>query len=359
MRSIGELARDSGLTVSALRFYDGADVFGPAWVDPQTGYRWYGEKQVADARLLARLRRVGLPLAEIRLVLEAEPGSGVAHRIVDAHLLRLRNGLADARRELSFVRALIDQREHPVSQTRTATRITVGAAELAAALDAVRFAVGGNPETPFLSGVLFDIEGELLRLVATDRYRMALSEVPLAAPDGVATAVIVPATLADGIRALLAGGGQAELTVDAGRIVLEAAGHRIEGAGLDHDYPDYRRLVRLEPTRRTELPAAVLAGAVEAAATRWLPREVDGVDCEVLVLSISSNGELSTEGGPFPEDQGDALRVAVNREFLLDAIRAGGSDQLVLEFGGPIAPLAIRTPGNEGTFSVLMPVRLP
>jgi DNA-binding transcriptional MerR regulator len=40
MRSIGEMARASGLTVSALRFYDGAGVLVPAFVDPETGYRW-------------------------------------------------------------------------------------------------------------------------------------------------------------------------------------------------------------------------------------------------------------------------------------------------------------------------------
>ena len=46
---------------------------------------------------------------------------------------------------------------------------------LAAALDAVRFAVGADPELPVLTGVLFDLDGATLRLVATDRYRMALA----------------------------------------------------------------------------------------------------------------------------------------------------------------------------------------
>lgn len=41
MRSIGEMARDGGLSVSALRFYDRAGVLVPAWVDPVSGYRWY------------------------------------------------------------------------------------------------------------------------------------------------------------------------------------------------------------------------------------------------------------------------------------------------------------------------------
>jgi len=58
--------------------------------------------------------------------------------------------------------------------------------------------------------------------------------------------------------------------------------------------------------------------------------------------------------------------VAVNRAFPLEALGVGGSDQLVLELGGPITPLAIRLPQrnpqqapHEATaFSLLMPVRL-
>ena len=40
-RGIGAVARESGLSVSALRFYDSVGVLRPAHVDPTTGYRWY------------------------------------------------------------------------------------------------------------------------------------------------------------------------------------------------------------------------------------------------------------------------------------------------------------------------------
>jgi DNA-binding transcriptional MerR regulator len=136
LHSIGETARLSGLSISALRFYDGAGVFGPARVDPQTGYRWYAPEQLADARLIARLRRVGMPLADVSRVLAGRPGEAAA--ALDAHLRRLEEGLADARRELSTVRHLLELRGNPVQNTR----LTLPAAELAAALDAVRFAVG-------------------------------------------------------------------------------------------------------------------------------------------------------------------------------------------------------------------------
>ncbi|MFB8242766.1 MerR family transcriptional regulator [Kitasatospora purpeofusca] len=378
LRSIGELARDSGLSISALRFYDGAEVLAPAHVDPRTGYRWYAPGQLADARLLARLRRVGLPLADIRAVLGAAPGSGAAQRLMDEHLRRLEDGLADARRELSLIRRLIDQRESRMTTTPAEYRFTVPARELAEALDAVRFAVGGDPEQPVLSGVLFDLDGGLLRLVATDRYRMALAEVPVesvapvdsAAPEepdpseesaAPAASAVVPVALADAVRALLGSATAAvELALGAGTVHVTVGGHRVEGAALDHDYPDYRPLVRLEPAHRIGLPAAELRAALVSAATSSLPSGPHGAACEVTLLTVDGEGRFAVAAPEAGADGADgALRVAVNRDFLLEALPADAPGQLLLELGGPIAPLAVRTADRPGTFSILMPVRLP
>ncbi len=57
-------------------------------------------------------------------------------------------------------------------------------------------------------------------------------------------------------------------------------------------------------------------------------------------------------------DADNPRAVAVNPEFLLQALDAGGDGQLILDLDGPIRPLAIRVPGDTGRFSVLMPVRL-
>ncbi len=178
MRSIGEMARDSGLSVSTLRFYDRAGVLVPAWVDPVSGYRWYEPEQLEEARVLARLRRAGMPLADIRLVLAGWTGAdtGLVRGLLQAHLRRLELGLSDARGEFSTLRALLDHRENPMTSLRTATvRLSVPAPELAAALDAVRFAASTDSELPVLGGILFDVEGGDLQVVATDRYRMAVA----------------------------------------------------------------------------------------------------------------------------------------------------------------------------------------
>jgi DNA polymerase III sliding clamp (beta) subunit (PCNA family) len=354
MRSIGEMARNSGLTVSALRFYDGAGVLSPAWVDPQTGYRRYSPDQVDDARLVARLRRVGMPLAEIRLVLEHRSHPVLARQLLDAHLRRLEDGLADARRELSFVRALLDHEENPMIPTATATRLTVAGTELAAALDAVSFAVSDDSTLPALGGVLFEVRETTLWLVATDRYRLAVATAAAQDLVGPEASVIVPAPLVDQIRALLSPEGAATLTIEGDRISAQAGGRQATGQRLDHDFPDYRRLLRDGGAHRVTVEVAALRDAVTSGATRSMIREHDGAQYDVTVLTVDSDGALVVG----TDHCAEGLRVGVNREFLLQALAATARDQLVLELDGPITPLAIRVPDREHPFSLLMPTRL-
>ncbi|MFJ9547201.1 DNA polymerase III subunit beta family protein [Streptomyces erythrochromogenes] len=357
MRSIGGMARDSGLSVSALRFYDGAGVLVPARVDPVTGYRWYGSEQLDEARVLARLRRAGMPLADIRLVLAGLSGADtdLVRGLLQAHLRRLEQGLDAARGEFSTVRALLERRENPMTSPRTATvRLTLRAPELAEALDAVRFAAGTDPELPMLGGVLFDIDGGALRLAATDRYRMAVARAAAAGYDGPRVQVVVPSRLADAMRALLSEDASVLLTVDGDRVALRAGAHEAAGQCLDHEFPDYRRLVRLPAGRRALVDAAALRHAVETGPVRESEmHEPDGPLFDLSVLKVADGAVTVCEDG-----RGASDHVAVNRAFLLQALAAGARGELVVEAGTPTAPLAVRRTDTEDTFSILMPVRL-
>ncbi|MFD9084248.1 DNA polymerase III subunit beta family protein [Streptomyces erythrochromogenes] len=357
MRSIGEMARDSGLSVSALRFYDGAGVLVPARVDPVTGYRWYGPEQLDESRVLARLRRAGMPLADIRLVLAGLSGADtdLVRGLLQAHLRRLEQGLDDARGEFSTVRALLERRENPMTSLRTATvRLTLRAPELAEALDSVRFAAGTDPELPMLGGVLFDIDGGALRLAATDRYRMAVARAGAAGYDGPRVQVVVPSRLTDAMRALLGEDASVLLTVDGDRVALRAGDHEAAGQCLDHEFPDYRRLVRLPAGRRALVDVAALRRAVETGPVRESEmHEPDGPLFDLSVLKVADGAVTVCEDG-----QGAPDHVAVNRAFLLEALAAGGRGELVVEAGAPTAPLAVRRTDTEDTFSILMPVRL-
>ncbi|MGY1848552.1 DNA polymerase III subunit beta family protein [Blastococcus sp. SYSU DS1021] len=334
MRGIGRMARDSGLTVSALRFYDGAGVLVPARVDPCSGYRWYSDEQVVVARLVARLRRVAMPLAEIRRVVEHRDDPAVADVVLEAHLRRLEDGLADARRELFHARSLLAQ-ESLMTSIRSTT------ATFLDALRGVRFAVGRDPELPALTGVLLDADADDVRLVATDRYRLAVRTLADAAVEGPAVSAVLPVALVDeALLTLTPDDGPLTVSVDGADVVLAAGDRSVRGRRVDADFPDYRRIVRASGSSRVEVDVARFREQLAAAPIRTVRSPEDGTEHAATVLSL-----------------GD-VEVGVNREFLLQALDAEDAGQLVLDLDGPIAPLVMRAPGRSGDLSMLMPIAL-
>ncbi|MEV0633896.1 MerR family transcriptional regulator [Streptomyces sp. NPDC050619] len=105
--TIGAFAKACRLSPKALRLYDELELLRPARVDPHTGYRYYAVEQLEQARLVAWLRRLGMPLARIREVCEVyalDPSA--AAREIRAYWARVETETA-VRRDLAAF--LVDQ----------------------------------------------------------------------------------------------------------------------------------------------------------------------------------------------------------------------------------------------------------
>ena len=110
--TIGEFARASHLSPKALRLYDELGLLTPARVDPVSGYRLYEPGQLEQARLVAWLRRLGMPLARIRVVCDLPPAAAAAE--VAAFWAQAEADLASRRDLAAFLTTYLAARE-PVS----------------------------------------------------------------------------------------------------------------------------------------------------------------------------------------------------------------------------------------------------
>ena len=90
----------------ALRLYDENGLLPPARVDPDSGYRFYRLEQLREATLIGLLRTAGMPLAQIRRVLD-DP----APVRIDEYEAALADELAERRRILDYVRRFLKE-EH-------------------------------------------------------------------------------------------------------------------------------------------------------------------------------------------------------------------------------------------------------
>ncbi|MEW2130652.1 MerR family transcriptional regulator [Streptomyces sp. NPDC005435] len=165
--TIGAFAARSRLSAKALRLYDRLGLLAPDRVDEVTGYRYYRAGQVERARLVALLRQLDMPLAEVARVVGAE-GPEAAARLaaywadVEARIAGQRTLAAYLRDRLSRGSSEMDERftvetvEVPAQVVLTESRRTLAdelPAWIPAALDRLEGAArecGGVAGAPFV-----------------------------------------------------------------------------------------------------------------------------------------------------------------------------------------------------------------
>jgi DNA-binding transcriptional MerR regulator len=106
--AIGDFSRMTHLSVKALRHYHDVGLLVPAEIDPASGYRFYEPGQVAIAQVIRRFRDLGMPLDEIREVLQA-PDVGARNRVLVAHMQRMESQLAVTQSVVASLRSLLER----------------------------------------------------------------------------------------------------------------------------------------------------------------------------------------------------------------------------------------------------------
>jgi DNA-binding transcriptional MerR regulator len=112
--SIGDFSLMTHLSIKTLRYYHQVGLLEPAEVDPHTGYRYYRVEQIPTAQIIQRFRDLGMPIDEVKAVLEA-PDLDTRNALISAHLRRLEGELEQTRQAVLSLRNLLEPALAPIS----------------------------------------------------------------------------------------------------------------------------------------------------------------------------------------------------------------------------------------------------
>ena len=247
----------------------------------------------------------------------------------------------------------------------------VGGASLSVAVAQVAVAAGRDDTLPTLTGVRVEIEGDVLTLAATDRYRLAVRELHWTPEStGMSATALVPArTLADTAKALT-GAGEVTVALSSNGtetlIGFEGAGRRTTTRLIDGEFPKYRALL---PDSSDTLAAVETAPFVEAVkrvslvAERNTPVRLTFTQGE-LTLDASSGDEAAASESVEADVQGDDITIAFNPQYLLDGLGAVDAPFVQLAFTTSTKPAvitgkkAVDASSDDSYRYLLMPVRI-
>lgn len=100
MFRISDFSRFTRVTVKTLRHYDRLGLLEPAFVDPDTGYRYYAARQVSHLQRILALKDQGFALEHIRELLTGGMKASALARVLSAKRLEYERQLALDRQRL-------------------------------------------------------------------------------------------------------------------------------------------------------------------------------------------------------------------------------------------------------------------
>jgi DNA-binding transcriptional MerR regulator len=105
--TIGDFSRMTHLSIKALRHYHDVGLLEPAEIDRDSGYRRYDAEQVPVAQVIRRFRDLGMPVDEVKAVLDA-PDVETRNRVIVAHLERMEDQLAQTQATVASLRTVLE-----------------------------------------------------------------------------------------------------------------------------------------------------------------------------------------------------------------------------------------------------------
>ena len=248
----------------------------------------------------------------------------------------------------------------PVVPASPESWVTLDAKTLREMLSQTSFAVSHDETRYALNGVLFALQGKDLQMVATDGHRLALAKRSLGRGVGGATGIVQRKAVAEIMRVLSAG-EDVQIAITENQFVLQMPNFVMTARLIEGQFPNYEAVIPKGHPKKLVISRGALTGALRRVAVMAEERNKPvkfTLAPASLRLSASSQELGEAEDVLDVEYVGEEFAIGFNSRYVLDAVSAIETDQVVIELKDALSPGVIKSVEDEGYCCVIMPMRI-
>lgn len=256
--------------------------------------------------------------------------------------------------------AMIDPSDYPKEQCllKGNNHLALPKAELQAGIEAVAFASSRDVYSP-LSGILFDLRKDKLKLVTTDGHRLGVYSIPLQNENE--QRLIVPSSIAKYVNKM--DGEEIRMFTENNLIGLYAPNLGLTSRLLEGKCPDYESVIPHNNDKelianRKELIQALRQVEISARDANEIIEAKTENNATTFTLSAKVEGfESQAEIGC--KYQGEGIRIGLNAKYLLQNLYAIQSEEIKWTFKDPSSAMILKPEQcNREHYYLLMPLIL-
>ncbi|OEF99629.1 DNA polymerase III subunit beta [Vulcanibacillus modesticaldus] len=227
------------------------------------------------------------------------------------------------------------------------------------------FAVSTKESRPILTGVLWNLNGQNLKFVATDSHRLAIRESTVENPMGLSfNNVVIPGKSLNELSKILDDHQvPVEVIVTDHQLFVKIDNLVFFSRLLDGTYPDISRIIPEKGKTKIRVQTKEILDAIERVALIAKDAKNNIVKLTTLdnqLLEISSN---SLETGKANEQilakelTGEPIKISFNAKYTIDALKTIDSQEIDIEFTGALSPFVIKPVDHDRMLHLILPIR--
>lgn len=316
-----------------------------------TGFAIEGKKSGEDTKLTVSARK-------LQDILRALPEE--AEAVLEAQNNRLQVRAGKSRFNLQTLPA----NDFPVlaDPGNLQAKISLSQKQLRDLLLLVQYAMAQQDIRYYLNGLLLVLEGNHVRVVATDGHRLSYASGQQPQQQQEKREVILPRKAVQELAKLLADSEDSvEVELYASQVVFRFANVELVTKVIDGKFPDYTRVIPTNYQKHISLERAQLLQALQRAAilsnekfrgVRWV------LTAGSLRISCTNNEQEEAQEELEIAYTGEPLDVGFNITYLLDVLNNVQDETVECAFGDANSSMLITLPKNSEFRYVVMPMRI-
>ena len=215
-----------------------------------------------------------------------------------------------------------------------------------------------------LTGILLSLEKDLIRLAATDSYRLGVSQASIKY-EGSPVMVVVPSRVLDTVAKSEISGGVVEINLEENQISFTVTGEKnlstiIISRLLSGKFPDYEKLIPQSFNHNIVVDREEMLEVIRRTASISQDNIPIRLDIEKGRITVSMNiREVGSSSEDFEVSYGEEkIQIAFNPDFLIDGLNIINEDKIILSIVEPLKPVMLRSEKTDDILYLLMPIRI-
>jgi DNA polymerase-3 subunit beta len=221
------------------------------------------------------------------------------------------------------------------------------------------FAVSSDEVRPILTGVLFDVSGDKLTMVALDGFRMAVKQNKILNDNNFK--IVIPGKTLSEIGKIINENEEAvNIYFSKNHIQVQIEDTIIISRLLEGEFINYKQIIPEEYKIKVKVSSNTLMEACDRAALFARDSSNNMIKFEInedlmVIMSNSQNGDVHEEVKI--QKEGNDIEIAFNAKYFIDVLKVIDGEEITIEFTTNVSPSIIRPCDNDEYLYLVLPAR--